>query len=276
MTSEAKTVTVGWTEVSDSFARTGFFNKNELHPDGVLRKLANLVRPYTTVIGLGTEGELTPIGSGTFVRRIDGQCGILTAGHVIGAIQAERNVLVLPAQDNEEVTWVRIEGEGMDSCGGRNLGPSGPDIGWMPLSGKEVEKMEALGTVFYNRAIERETFFGQVCRTGIVFGFVEAASRLCDKLVVAHAMFLGEPLRHAADEDGWDYGEYAITSDDPWIPRTHGGVSGGAVWRIDLLLDGQGKKAVILEGVVFAEGPELDRKLIAHGEESVRSILREG
>ena len=46
-------------------------------------------------------------------------------------------------------------------------------------------------------------------------------------------------------------------------PETHGGVSGGAAWRIDLPIDGSGRKSVILEGVVFAEGPEEDRKLIA-------------
>ena len=40
-------------------------------------------------------------------------------------------------------------------------------------------------------------------------------------------------------------------------------------------MDGEGKKAVRLEGVVYAEGPSKDRKLIAHGEQSVRTILEE-
>ena len=53
------------------------------------------------------------------------------------------------------------------------------------------------------------------------------------------------------------------------------GVSGSAVWRIDLPMDGEGKWAVRLLGVVYAEGPEHDRKLIAHGEQSVRTILGE-
>ena len=145
----------------------------------------------------------------------------------------------------------------------------------MPLSGEEVERMEAVAAVFYNRAREREAFFGEVCQIGIGFGFVEAASKLDDDMVVAHAMLIGKIGEPAADEEGWDYGEYAITNDDPWIPRTHGGVSGSAVWRIDLPMDYSGRKAVILEGVVFAEGPEEDRKLIAHGERSVRIILDE-
>ena len=71
------------------------------------------------------------------------------------------------------------------------------------------------------------------------------------------------------------YGEYAIASDDRWNPHTHGGVSGSAGWKIDLPVDSSGRKAVILEGVLFAEGPQEDRKLVAHGENSVRIILKE-
>ena len=230
------------------------------------RILADLIRRYTTIIGYGAEGKLTPVGSGTFLRRTDGQHGILTAGHVVGAIKTKENTLVLPAQDHEEVTWVRIEGQGMGGHGETNR---------MPLSGEEVGRMKALGAVFYNRARERDAFLGQVCQIGIVFGFVEAASNMGANIVVAHGMLIGKTGEQAADEEGWEYGEYAIPNDDPWIPRTHGGVSGSAVWRIDLPMDGSGRKAVILEGVVFAEGPEEDRKLIAHGENSVRIILDE-
>ena len=246
-----------------------------MNPGTVPKILINLVRRYTTAIAHGAECTLTPTGSGTFVRRTDGQHGILTAAHVIGAIRGKENILVLPAQDRDPVTWIRIEGEGMHGPGEANNRPRGPDIGWIPLSGEEVERMEALGAVFHNRGKEREAISGEVCRIGVVFGFVAAASSLDDKTVVAHGMLAGKTGEQPADEEGWDYGEYAITSDDPWIPETHGGVSGDAVWRIDLPVDGSGRKSVILEGVVFAEGPEEDRKLIAHGESSVRIALDE-
>ena len=87
-------------------------------------------------------------------------------------------------------------------------------------------------------------------------------------------MLIGKTDTEAADDEGWDYGEYAITSDDPWIPRTHGGVSGSAVWRIDLPMDGRGRKGVTLEACLCRR-PDEDRKLIAHGEESVRNFLGE-
>ena len=275
MTREPAIVTDGWAEVSANLAETGFFEEGQLNPGTVPEILINLVRRYTTVIAYGVEGTLTPIGSGTVVRRADGQHGILTAGHVIGAIKPGKTFSCCRPQDREQVTWIRIQGEGMHGPGEANDGPRGPDIGWIPLSGEEVKRMEALGAVFHNRARDREAISGEVCRIGAVFGFVAAASSLDDKTVVAHGMLAGKTGEQPADEEGWDYGEYAITSDDPWIPRTHGGVSGSAAWRIDLPMDGSGRKAVILEGVVFAEGPEEDRKLIAHGENSIRLVLDE-
>ena len=138
-----------------------------------------------------------------------------------------------------------------------------------------MERMEALGAVFRNRARPREAFDGEICRIGIVFGFVHAASDLGENIVVAHGMLIGRTAEQVTGEEGWDYGEYAITSDDPWIPRTHGGVSGSAVWTIELPMDGSARRALILEGVVFAEGPQEDRKLIAHGEHSIRIVLDE-
>ena len=217
----------------------------------------------------------TPIGSGTFLRRTDGQYGILTAGHVVGAIRNKENVLALPAQEREEVAWIRIEAAGMHGSGENNRGFQGPDIGWIPLSAGEANRMESLGAVFRNRARTVDDFAGEMCRISIILGFVAEASNVDHNTVVAHAMLIGKTGDEPSDAEGWDYGEYAITSDDKWIPGTHGGVSGSAVWRIELPMDGEGKRAARLLGVVYAEGPEHDRKLIAHGEQSVRIILGE-
>ena len=76
-----------------------------------------------------------------------------------------------------------------------------------------------------------------------------------------------------ASVDGWDYGEYALKL--PCLPATHKGTSGSAVWRVELGLDGEGRKEVFLDGVVLAEGPADDRKFIAHGVLSVSRILGE-
>lgn len=98
----------------------------------------------------------------------------------------------------------------------------------------------------------------------IIFGFVEATSNLKDKTVEVHGMLIGRTKEWSADDE-WDYGKYAITNKDEWIPLTHGEISGSAAWRIDFPMDGSARKALRLEGVVYAEGPEKNRKLIAYG-----------
>ena len=112
----------------------------------------------------------------------------------------------------------------MAGRGEANQGPLGPDIGWMPLSGEEVERMEALGAVFRNRERPRDAFEGEVCQIGIVFGFVHAASDLGENMVVAHGMLIGRTAEQAADEDGWDHGEYGTEAggSSPGSSQTEG------------------------------------------------------
>ena len=184
-----------WHEVASSLEKTGFFQEDQLNLEDVLRILPDLVRRYTAVLGYVAEGELTPIGSGTFLRRKDGQCGILTAGHVVGAIKNKESIRVLPTQDREEVDWIGIEGMGMHGWGETNTGLKGPDIGWMPLSAKEAASIESLGGVFHNRRRTMEDFSGEVCQISVAFGFVDAASSPSDKKIVAHPMFIGRRRR---------------------------------------------------------------------------------
>lgn len=268
-----------WHEAQDCLTKTGFLEEGQSCLDDVLRGLVDLVRRFTTVIGCASDGDLIPMGSGTFVRRTDGQCGILTAGHVAWeirkAIENKCEVWVLPAQDREQVDWARIQGMGIQWWGERNQWSKGPDLGWMPLSAEEAKRVESLGGVFHNRRRTIEDLLGEVCRINLAFGFVEVASCPSTKEAVAHAMFMGKTNETTRSDKHWDYAEYAITSNDARIPMTHGGVSGSAVWRIDLEMDGQGKKTVQLEGLLFAEGGYEDRKLFAHGPKSLHTILLE-
>lgn len=273
------TATKRWREARSCLAKTGFLEDSQSSPDEVLRGLADLVRRFTTVIGYASDGDLIPMGSGTFVRRTDGQCGILTAGHVAweikDAIKKECDVWVLPVQDREEVDWARIQGMGIQCWGAIKYWKNGPDLGWIPLSAEEVNRVESLGGVFHNRRRKIEGLLGEVCRINLAFGFVGVASCPSTKEAVAHAMFMGKTNETTRANEDWDYAEYAITSADVRIPMTHGGVSGSAVWRIDLMMDGKGKKTVQLDGLLFAEGGCEDRKLVAHGPKSLHTILLE-
>ncbi len=218
---------------------------------------------------------MVPIGSGTFVRRTDEQHGILTAGRVIGAIRARGDGYALPAQNQGEVCWPRIEAKGMAGYGENNREPSGADIGWIPLSAEEAETMEAIGAVFLSRAKERRAFKQKAIEIRLIFGFVEAARDLEENMVRSPGLLLGGERVGWTDEEGWDYNEYAIMGDDPWIPPAHGGVSGSAVWVIKLPMDRSARTAQILDGVAFAEGSPEDRKFIVYGGTSIRIALGE-
>ena len=51
----------------------------------------------------------------------------------------------------------------MAGHGKSNVTPTGPDIGWIPLSGKEFETPEALGAVVFNRSRQAQSLLG-ACR----------------------------------------------------------------------------------------------------------------
>lgn len=176
--------------------------------------------------------------------------------------------MVYADQDREYGHWNLIEGAGIKDC---RL-PKGPDIGWIPLSEEEVKTLESHSAVFYSMAKKRDQFEGEVFSIGIIFGFVKAASCLKKNDIKANGLIICK-TKELPTEDGWDRFEYAITNDDPWIPMTHGGLSGSPVWRIDFPMDGSGRRAIILEGVTYAEGPSDDRKLVAHGNKSLQKFF---
>ena len=272
MSQEANIETERWYEFRGDLASTGFFDDSQLTPDIVQRKFNDVVKGYTTVIGFVGEGRLQPVGSGTFVQCADGQYGILTAGHVVGAIDKQDRVVV--TQGIEELEWVRIEARYLEACGKSNDGQKGPDIGWITLSPHEAKNLEAKRAVFYNLARPREGFPRPFSRIGVVLGFLAETSRPEAKALGFHATFTGKPRHMPTDAGGWDYVEYSLDADDLALPSTHKGVSGSGVWRIDLPNDGTAEKQVFLVGVAFAEGLPNDRKLFTHGENSVQ-LFRE-
>jgi len=273
-----------WDEMIEVLRKTGAFTEDELESKETgLHAVASNVQRYTIVICFMEEGKQipTPLGSGVLVRKRDGECGILTAGHVIGSIR-NKDIWVVPTLDRSKVPWVTIDGQGMKAEGERNAKQTGPDIGWVPLSCRELANLEALGASFYNRAKEREMTFAngeEIYEFRVTFcAFVEEKSDLnaAPPDIVAVAAFAGKTKEFQPEEGGWDYGHYDFTINDPGRPGTFGGTSGSPVWRIRLPTDGSGRKALILDGVAFAEKQGPDGALIAHGPNSVRKILGEG
>ena len=110
----------------------------------------------------------------------------------------------------------------MHAWGEKNKGVTGPDIGWIPLTAKEENWMEALGAVFHNRGRRIEEFAGEVCQINIIFGFVAAKSSQNDKTVFADGMLIGKTKEEPSDEQGWGlwrvrhYKRGRLDSPDTW------------------------------------------------------------
>ena len=276
MNGDPRITTNEWNKIARTLEKTGVFSREQLNPDEATQILCELVTPHSVVIGHATRfGKATPIGSGTLVKNTNEQFGIVTAGHVVGTIKHKENIWIIPKQYGEQVSWINIGGHGMRGFGENNRGLAGPDIGWIPLSAEEAERIESLAAIIYNRQISRKAISGDSYHVYAIFGFVDATSSLHDNYVTAHGMLTRQSSSTPPNEDGWDYAEYAITYEEDWIPKSHGGVSGSGVWRIDLSMDGTGETAAILQGVVYAEGTSENRKFIAHGEQSLRIVLHE-
>ncbi len=260
-----------WREKLPLLQQTGFFTEEELRaPDAVKLKLTDLVRRHTTAVvySVDNEGAQKVFGSGTFLRKANGEYGILTAGHVLKDLRRARecgnSLWAFPPGQRVECEWDNVSGYGYF-----NSGPGGPDIAWVPLSPAIARDLEARpNVVFYEMGRKRGAAQGEsLFQIGIVMGLVHETSDTENRTLNFHAMLLGQTR---AWSNGWDYGEYALTMGQ--LPCSHAGVSGSAVWRIVL---GMGKAKAFLDGVVFAEGPADDRKLVAHGKRSVSRILSE-
>ena len=147
--------------------------------------------------------------------------------------------------------------------------------------GQRVGRPGSSGASFYNRAKERETTFADeegIYEFRMIFGpFVEekSDSDAAPPDIVGVAAFAGKTKDFQPDENGWDYGHYDFTINAPGRPGTFGGTSGSPVWKIRLPTDGSSRKAIILDGVAFAEKRGPDGALITHGPNSVRKILGE-
>ena len=159
---------------------------------------------------------------------------------------------MLPAQDRELVNWIRIEGAGMEGWGEANYGPEGVQISaGCPCREKKRRGWRHLVPC---SATGRDRPMRSRARYAESASFSDSSHALSDpgeNMVVAP--------RHADRQDsrtGGRRGRLGTTESTPLqatirgIPRTHGGVSGSAVWTIELPMDGSARRALILQGVV--------------------------
>jgi hypothetical protein len=211
-----------------------------------------------------------PAGTGTFVK-LGSIYGILTAGHVLNGLDPQSTVALVrfpsvqpPIQNrrlNLQLTERIVLWNGTE-C-------DAPDIAFLTIPELDGGALEAAGAVFYNLALPKQfrpskpDHAMSVCHAvvGVVGEWTEEepAQFMSGLKVVIGGLFGAVTDLHDFKEGDTDLVE-AMMSHGPRIPKSHGGVSGGALWELHVELDA-GLKPVMpvnkrLRGVAFRQSAD--------------------
>jgi hypothetical protein len=227
-----------------------------------------------------------PAGTGTFVK-FGGIYGILTAGHVLAGLDPQSTVglvrfpSVQPPIQNRRLNLQLTErivlwnGKECDA----------PDIAFLKIPQLDGRSLEAAGAVFYNLVLPRQFEPSKsdhnmsICHAvvGVVGEWTEevpAQFATGIKVVIGGLFGAATDLRAFKEGDA-DLVEVKI-SHGPRIPKSHGGVSGGALWELHVELDA-GLKPVMpvnkrLRGVAFRQSAD-HIKVTSNDTSSIGAII---
>jgi hypothetical protein len=215
-----------------------------------------------------------PAGTGTFVK-LGRVYGILTAAHVLKALEPENSVGLVrfpsvepPIQNrrlNLQHTDRIIEWNGKE-C-------EAPDIAFLKIPELDGRELEANGAIFYNLGVTREFAVSKLehrmstCHAvvGVVGEWTEEHPAVFARglKVVLGGLFGSARNPRFFKEAGTDLIEVEIDyTSGPRVPKSHGGVSGGALWELHVELDANLKTFKVnkrLNGVAFRQSGDHKR-----------------
>lgn len=214
-----------------------------------------------------------PAGTGTFVK-LGRVYGILTAGHVLNNFDAQSTVglvrfpSVEPPIQNRRLNLQHTES--IVDWNGKEC--DAPDIAFLKIPEIDGRELEAAGAVFYNLALPREFKPStpghrmSICHAvvGVVGEWTETVPAQFMKglkIVIGGLFGAATDLRDFKEGDA-DLVETRIAH-GPRIPKSHGGVSGGALWELHVELDAKLKPVMPvnkrLRGVAFRQSGDRTR-----------------
>jgi hypothetical protein len=190
-----------------------------------------------------------PMGTGTFVR-LGKLYGILTAGHVLQEFGLEETVglvrfpSIQPALQNRRLNLGHTK-RVMD-WNGKEC--DAPDIAFVSIPEVDGRELEARGAIFYNLGLPRDfkprtadhrmsTCYALV---GVVGEWTEegAVVYIKGRKIDIGGLFGAAKSVQPFQEDGSDLVEIEVSYETgPRIPKSYGGVSGGALWELHVELD---------------------------------------
>jgi hypothetical protein len=223
-----------------------------------------------------------PMGTGTFVK-LGKLYGILTAGHVLQGFGPEEIVglvrfpSIQPALQNRRLNLghtKRVLDWNGKEC-------DAPDIAFASLPEVDGRELEASGAIFYNLGLSRDFKLGATdhrmstcyALVGVVGEWTEDGSATYTKgrKINIGGLFGTAKTVQPFKEDGNDLVKIEVSFETgPRVPKSYGGVSGGALWELHVELDKDVAVVKVnkkLHGVAFRQSG--DRKRVTANAASV-------
>lgn len=261
---------------------------NKELPDLVLEKSSRLIQKYTT--GLiqvcsqrGVKENHTYIGSGTFVHA-GNSWGILTAYHVAKEVNRDCDLGFLLSEGQEQKTVIPCSHLKVIDIGIPNDPGHRPDLSFILIPSTYVGTIKSVKS-FYNLEIDQIKF--RETPPELIDGFwflcglpgekmsIEKSEIDSFSSVLTFQMECGAtgPDREYSI-DGFDYldvvAEYISGN---IVPVSYEGYSGGGLWQIPIIIDGNHIEArdYIFSGVAFYQTAIKNgrRLILCHGRKSV-------
>lgn len=211
-----------------------------------------------------------PAGTGTFVK-LGGIYGVLTAAHVVKELDPQSTVglvrfpSVEPPIQNRRLNLQHTER--VINWNGKDC--EAPDLAFLKIPKIDGRELEAAGAVFYNLALPRE--FGPSKlghRMSICYAVVGVVGEWTEKVPAqfnkGRKVVIGGLFGAATDLRDFKEGNTGLVEvtilHGPRIPKSHEGVSGGALWELHVELDANLKPVVPvnkrLRGVAFRQSAD--------------------
>lgn len=257
----------------------------ELPPE-LTAQVHDKIRLHAVSMVLPPVGESDPrCCSGTLVQ-LNEMVGILTARHVWTEIQRAASLALLVGGQPYYVDPQVLRAFGPADDGTLpEVGARVPDIAFVRLPTLARGPIQAYGKVFYSIDARRQSpDIDLLGERGfwILAGSPQALAKPDTGMV---ASFLYDTsVQKRVTFGGWDYLFVNLNlKQNPELPTTYGGVSGGGIWRAVFYVSEDetvfavesAKRDIILSGVAFYQTGEEGCQVIAHGPLSLYETLVE-
>lgn len=231
-----------------------------------------------------------PAGSGALVA-VGSTHGILTAAHVLEKLpnQGEVGIVRFPrSKSSAQKLAINMEMAEKLMIGAKNIGPEGPDLGFLRLPPDDVMTFQARN-VFFNLEKRRKSVLSDDEPGPPYFdGISGTVAEWTTDLPAEHGFsrtkgfqaMLGIGLVEREHEvNDFDLLDFEVTYErTTTTPDSLGGMSGGALWRFYCTKSNDGQLTLSdkkIFGVAFYESDKVDRKRIitCHGPKSIYGTM---